>query len=76
MTLRTYCLRGDEVLNVPGKIIFSKLITLDLRQCSSYCSGMPVNFFLLCRQADQLEGYNFCLNKTGVKLGFRAIRGI
>ena len=45
MTLRTYCLRGNEVLNVPGKIIEYT--------GSSYGSGMLVKYFLLCHQADQ-----------------------
>ena len=68
MTLRTYCLRGDKVLNVSS--LFSRV------DHTRSLYGSAVYFFitLSVSQADQSQAYKFCWQERQV--GFHAIRGI
>ena len=54
MTLRTYCLRGDKVLNVPS--LFSRVDhtrSIFVRQYSHFFFTLSVS------QADQSQAYKF-----------------
>ena len=63
MTLRTYCLQDDKVLNAPS-LFFQVDHTIFVRQCS----------LLFCQSVRQIS--HKLTSSAGVELGFCAIRGI